>query len=370
MITKSKSLIFFILFCIALGLVVLNHKTSAQEISFDTVWSNFKTQYISTDGRVIDFYNQKDITTSEGQSYAMFFALVNNDRQTFDRLLQWTQNNLAKGDLKNNLPAWQWGKKDQAWAVTDENSASDADVWIAWDLIEAGRLWNKPEYTQLGQIILQLVEQQEVATIPTKGKMLLPGKTGFVHDSQWKLNPSYLPPQILARFAQDSESWQKIRKNSIALLTETSPKGFAPDWITYDATKDWVFVSPLVGSYDALRVYLWVGMLNDQDSAKSILLKHYDPLQQYMSKHSTPPESIDVLTGSMKNTGSIGFSAALLPFLQSAQSQQNQLQQIKSRYASENNYYNNVLILFGLGWYENKFRFSRDGQLQPFWKSS
>lgn len=111
-------------------------------------------------------------------------------------------------------------------------------------------------------------------------------------------------------------------------------------------------------------------MLNDQDSAKSILLKHYDPLQQYMSKHSTPPESIDVLTGSMKNTGSIGFSAALLPFLQSAQSQQNQLQQIKSRYASENNYYNNVLILFGLGWYENKFRFSRDGQLQPFWKSS
>lgn len=228
MITKSKSLIFFILFCIALGLVVLNHKTSAQEISFDTVWSNFKTQYISTDGRVIDFYNQKDITTSKGQSYAMFFALVNNDRQTFDRLLQWTQNNLAKGDLKNNLPAWQWGKKDQAWAVTDENSASDADVWIAWDLIEAGRLWNKPEYTQLGQIVLQLVEQQEVATIPTKDYYL--EKQGlYMILSGRKLNPSYLPPQILARFAQDSESWQKIRKNSIALLTETSPKGFAPD---------------------------------------------------------------------------------------------------------------------------------------------
>ena len=30
------------------------------------------------------------ITTSEGQSYALFFALVNDDRETFARLLDWT----------------------------------------------------------------------------------------------------------------------------------------------------------------------------------------------------------------------------------------------------------------------------------------
>ncbi len=38
------------------------------------------------------------ITTSEGQSYGMFFA--GGDRAAFDNLLDWTQNNLAQGSLK------------------------------------------------------------------------------------------------------------------------------------------------------------------------------------------------------------------------------------------------------------------------------
>jgi endoglucanase len=39
----------------------------------------------------------------------LFFALVANDRAQFERLLSWTQNNLANGDLRAQQPAWLWG---------------------------------------------------------------------------------------------------------------------------------------------------------------------------------------------------------------------------------------------------------------------
>ncbi len=72
-------------------------------------WQQFKQDYISDAGRVIDPSSPQKITTSEGQSYGLFFALVANDRETFDRLLTWTENNLAAGDLTAHLPAWLWG---------------------------------------------------------------------------------------------------------------------------------------------------------------------------------------------------------------------------------------------------------------------
>ena len=68
-------------------------------------WEQFKKDYISQEGRVIDPSDARKITTSEGQSYGMFFALAANDRAAFDNILDWTQNNLAQGSLKERLPA-------------------------------------------------------------------------------------------------------------------------------------------------------------------------------------------------------------------------------------------------------------------------
>lgn len=67
-------------------------------------WEQFKKDYISQEGRVIDPSDARKITTSEGQSYGMFFALAANDRAAFDNILDWTQNNLAQGSLKNVCP--------------------------------------------------------------------------------------------------------------------------------------------------------------------------------------------------------------------------------------------------------------------------
>jgi len=126
-------------------------------------WDRFKAELVSVDGRVIDPSDERLITTSEGQSYALFFALVGNDRQAFAQLLRWTTNNLAEGDLARHLPAWLWGRnRQQQWQVLDTNNASDADLWIAYSLLEAGRLWDEPAYTQLGQRLLWRIAAQTV----------------------------------------------------------------------------------------------------------------------------------------------------------------------------------------------------------------
>ena len=115
-----------------------------------TLWNSYAAHFIDAQGRVIDPQGGGR-TTSEGQSYAMFFALVNNDQARFERLLKWTQTNLAQGDLATHLPAWLWGKtKEGEWKILDPNPASDADVWIAYSLVEAGRLWNKPALLEPG----------------------------------------------------------------------------------------------------------------------------------------------------------------------------------------------------------------------------
>ena len=119
-------------------------------------------------------------STSEGQAYALFFALVANDRASFQRLLTWTEQNLARGDLGRNLPAWHWGKRrDGTWGVIDKNSASDADLWIAYSLLEAGRLWADARYTALGRRVLSNVASRDLAEAPQFGTILLPGPSGF-----------------------------------------------------------------------------------------------------------------------------------------------------------------------------------------------
>jgi endoglucanase len=105
------------------------------------LWESFRRHAIQSDGRVIE-RRANDRTTSEAQAYALFFALVANDRGQFERLLSWTQNNLAHGDLRKQQPAWLWGPDmSSRWRVLDANPAADADFWLAYTLLQAGRLW-------------------------------------------------------------------------------------------------------------------------------------------------------------------------------------------------------------------------------------
>lgn len=339
-------------------------------------WERFKTDLMSADGRVLDRSDERLVTTSEGQSYALFFALVGNDRQAFDNLLRWTGNNLAEGDLSRHLPAWLWGRgKQQQWQVLDSNNASDADLWIAYSLLEAGRLWNEPTYTRLGTQMLWRIAAQTVRKVPGLGVMLLPADYGFDDHRGWRLNPSYLPPQLFDRFALVDPLWGEMASNVRRLWLQASPKGFAPDWLLWTSAAG---IEPdpehgSAGSYDAIRVYLWLGMLADGAPQRDELLRHFAPMVAATTQGGLPPESVDARTAKQSGHGPVGFSAALLPLLASVADDhaalEAQRQRLREQPAEPQAYYNQVLALFGQGWDQARYRFDNQGRLLPAWSA-
>ncbi len=339
-------------------------------------WDTFKAQFTSEDGRVISDDGEGGRTYSEGQAYGLFFALVANDRKGFDTLLRWTENNLSAGDLGARLPAWLWGlRPDGTWGVIDSNAASDADIWIAYALGEAARLWKAPQYHNLGARLAARIIAEETADLPGLGLSLLPAPNGFVEaEGRWKLNPSYMPLQAMQRLAAlyPSRAWKQLAQSSEKIIVGASPRGYTPDWALYD-TKQGFLIDEKgkekgQGAYNAIRVYLWAGMLHPTAPGRKSLLSALNPMARYVRDKGHPPESIDVLTGQGSGPGPAGFTAAILPFLQ-AQDESAALKTQRSRLASNpvrpTAYYEQTLALFGLGWMEGRYRFSPGGQLMP-----
>ncbi len=416
------------------------------------LWDQYASRYVDSQGRVLDRQDGDrqdgdrqdgdkqgaDRTTSEGQAYAMFFALAANDRARFDHLLKWTEDNLAQGDLTQRLPSWNWGKSaDGQWKVLDANSASDADLWMSYTLLEAGRLWKEPRYANLGRVMAARIAQEEVATLPGFGPVVLPGPSGF-HPSAavWLVNPSYTPLPLLQRLATELPDgpWAALAAHQSQLLRATSANGFAMDWVEYNAMgapgQQWTPValpaqaikkgtaaqqpsgavagrrddglqeigggaenaisaaaqaaaaqpdaSGGVGSYDAIRVYLWAGMTDSATPQAKQCLAAIPGMAVYLSKQLLPPASVDARGAVVDAKGPIGFSAAVVPYLQALGMKREaaaQLERVAATrdaatglYGRQQFYYDQNLALFSLGYEEGRARFDRDGKLKVKWK--
>jgi endoglucanase len=303
---------------------------------------------------------------------------VGNDRSGFERLLRWTEDNLCQGDLSAHLPAWQWGRRDGGdWGVIDANPASDADLWLAYALGEAGRLWNERRYSALSNLISARVLREECAELPGLGLSLLPGPQGFVlGNGRWRLNASYSPPQLLQWLAAQAEQpdWKRVSESTPRVIAGSAPKGFAADWTLYDAQQgflpDLEGPDQALGGYNAIRVYLWVGMLHPDAPDRANLLRTLQPMARHVRSTGQPPERIDTQSGQVSRPGPSGFSAALLPFLQ-AQQDPTALQLQRARLAARplhpDAYYEQALALFALGFMDGFYRFAADGRLLPRW---
>ena len=70
------------------------------------LWELYAKQWVQADGRVLESSLEKNHSSSEGQSYALFFSLVANDQQRFANIWRWSRENLAGNDPATVLPAW------------------------------------------------------------------------------------------------------------------------------------------------------------------------------------------------------------------------------------------------------------------------
>ena len=420
--------------CALIGFLLVAAASGGCRLGPWSLWKAYADRFIDDQGRVID-HNAGDHSTSEGQAYAMFFALADNDPARFDRVLAWTQSNLASGSLATHLPGWLWGKSPAGeWKLLDANPASDADCWMAYSLVEAGRLWNNQGYATLGRQMMSLIAKQEVADLPGFGVMLMPGTTSlFVHGAAWTVNPSYLPLFVFQRFdaIDPAGPWGAIALNIPRLLRASARQGFAMDWTNYeqddgfapapapgsatlpaapstaspaqsqvpaqgqaqsDQTADPAAQTtagttqaqtapqpkPPMGSYDAIRVYLWAGMTNPGNGARAELMAAVPAMGNYVAKRQVPPEEVNADGAPQPQPGPVGFSAALLPYLWAvpdlapAAAQQRvriseQLNPANGLYGKDPAYYDQNLALFATGFLDGRFRFGTHGELKVEW---
>jgi endo-1,4-beta-D-glucanase Y len=341
-------------------------------------WQAFKRLYLSEGGRVVDAGAAQAVTVSEGQAYALTFALIANDRAGFERVLAWTRDNLAGGDLARSLPAWKWGRtEDGKWGILDRNSAADADLWIAYALLQAAGLWHEPAYAELARKVSALILRDEVALIPGLGATLLPGPRGFVTEQTWRLSASYVPPQVLRALQRqgDAALWTSVIDSAQRVIAASAPRGYAADWILYREGHGFAADAAThgVGSYNAIRVYLWAGMLAADDPLGERLAQQLKPMASAAAQHA-PPESIDTDTLVSSGQGPVGFAAALLPLLvhfKLTDAVQSSRKRIDAESLRDNqHYYSDALTLFGLGWLEDRYRFDRHGELRVRWSGS
>ena len=361
------------------------------------LWESYTQHFIDGQGRVIDRSapsGSKDRTTSEGQAYALFFALVDNDRPHFDKLLDWTEANLAGGDMTLRLPGWVWGKTDSGeWKIKDENPAADADLWMAYTLIQAGRLWHEPRYDKLGRVMAGLIASKEVVLVTGVGTTLLPAPTGFHPDAgtTWILNPSYLPLPVIAGLAKEIPEgpWGSVLESLPAITGGPASHGFAMDWV---AASD-AGVKPTgppaeptaghqepqaAGSYDAIRVYLWLGLADRGTPELHELESQLTGMAAALQAGSPPPLEVDANGTVLHADAPPGFSAAVIPYLQSIGMKTQSRAQLDGLIATRDagsglfghgqEYYDQNLALFSTGFVEQRYRFGRDGRLVVKWK--
>ncbi len=166
------------------------------------LWESYTKNAFDEQGRIVD-HSAGDRTTSEGQAYGMFFALVANDRARFDKLLSWTQDNLASGDLMQRLPAWSWGQ-GSGWKLEGAGSESGFGCRSVDDLRAAGG------GTAMARYALSKAGHGDGNTYYSAGGGIGAGLRRYAAARAARvssgcrdvdLNPSYLQPSVLSYLA-------------------------------------------------------------------------------------------------------------------------------------------------------------------------
>ncbi|MGD1853862.1 MAG: glycosyl hydrolase family 8 [Leptolyngbyaceae cyanobacterium] len=308
---------------------------------FKTTWDNYRDRFIQTDGRVIDWEIDDQRTTSEGQAYAMLRAVVIDDPETFDRVLTWGEENLARRDndiLLDHLWAWKWGPDAapgaaEKWGILDENFATDADIDAVTALIIAARRWQKTAYLELAKTKLSDIWELSTADISLEndlsGRYLLPGPLEAFHPEPelWYLNPSYFAPYAFRLFAQidPGRDWLELVHTGYRMLEESakvSDLGLPSDWVLLHSDTPHYREMPAtaliksVYGFDAYRVWWRVALdlsLFESAPAGHYLSEHLTPLLERWQQSQQLPAQIDLAGEAMVDYGATSQYAMVYP---------------------------------------------------------
>ena len=200
-----------------------------------------------------------NVSHSEGQGYGMLLAVAMDDKQTFEKIWQWTRSNLQV--RRDQLFMWRRRPKVPV-AQEDRNNATDGDILIAWALLEGASRWpSAPSLKQQATLILSDIKAQLIRQWRHQ-PVLLPGVQGFEHDGVITINLSYWVFPAFKRFSEEDPDpiWRQLTESGLQLLEEArfGRWQLPPDWL---ALKDKPVLPdrhPPVFGYNAVRIPLYL----------------------------------------------------------------------------------------------------------------
>lgn len=183
----------------------------------------FLDGYVTAEGRVVRS-DQGGDTVSEGQAYGMLLALVSDDRERFDRIWEWTSENLRR---PGPLLAWRWSDGE----IVGSDPASDADLDAAYALLLASGRFDDPSLEAEALRMAEGIAEQH--TVELAGEPVLvagPWARSGLHF----LSPGYLFPTAFEALGKASGEplWGRLRRSSYDVLEELTrdPPALAPEW--------------------------------------------------------------------------------------------------------------------------------------------
>jgi endoglucanase len=207
-------------------------------------------------------WDKLDTTVSEGIGYGMIIMVymdnaTNSTQAKFDKLWKYYNSNLDKNGLMN----WKIYKFPDV-GMNGQNSATDAELDVAFALLEAYKQWGDQKYLNDAKSLVDKIVRYEV----NSGSGFL--KPGDGWDD--KQNPSYYSTAAFTLFKNASSyDWGKMIITAYTLLKKSrnTTTGLVPDWCSQDGQAQDTF------SYDAIRVpwrLAWAYCWNGDEDAKTI----------------------------------------------------------------------------------------------------
>ena len=190
------------------------------------LWDGYKTNYMSASGYVQDPL-RGGLVTSEAQSYALLQAAWLRDRDTFDRVRGWTNRHMRRDD---GLYSWLWDPRDGG-RLVDRNTATDADVDIAFALTMASVAFDNAGYAREARALVQSIRRE--ATLPLSNGWF-PSAGNWARGDRIT-NLSYFAPYAYEYFERldPGVGWRQAIDIGYGLLdqaTEGAPPRLPPDF--------------------------------------------------------------------------------------------------------------------------------------------
>jgi endoglucanase len=209
------------------------------------LWRVYQETYIEAGtNRTMDLQDG-GVTTSEGQGYTMLRAVWMDDQQTFADSWQWTKDNLQQDDSR--LSGRFGERPDGSYGIQEDlgggNSATGADVDVAFALLMAYSRWQEDDYLYDALPLVDAVWEQSVVTVDGAPVLVAddrergPREDVVVNPSASRRTPTASSTQGRPRPRLDGaggRSYALLQELVEQPLDADRAAGLPPDWVRVD----------------------------------------------------------------------------------------------------------------------------------------